>query len=212
MCKYCGTDKYRKIYVNHYGSIPKESNGRSYEIHHVDGNHSNNDPDNLIAVTLQEHYDIHYRQGDWAACHFMSIQRLASTPEEISTLSKKANSDRLNNGTHNFQTREDGTSYQQDRVESGEHHFIGGEIQRIRIENGTHHFLDSEYQKDVNRKRVENGTHNFLDGSIASETQQKLVENGNHHFLKLYTCDRCERTGKGPTFKRHHFDKCKSTK
>ena len=51
---------YRKIYEDHYGPIPKEENGRSYEIHHLDGNSNNNDPKNLIAVTLQEHYNIHY--------------------------------------------------------------------------------------------------------------------------------------------------------
>ena len=41
---------YRKIYEENFGPIPKEPNGRSYEIHHIDGNHSNNDPSNLIAV------------------------------------------------------------------------------------------------------------------------------------------------------------------
>ena len=64
MCIYCGTNKYRKIYESHNGPIPKEDNGRSYEIHHIDGNHFNNDPSNLKAVSIQEHYDIHYSQGD----------------------------------------------------------------------------------------------------------------------------------------------------
>ena len=68
MCIYCNTTNYRKIYENHYGPIPKEENGRSYEIHHLDGNHHNNDPKNLKAVRIQEHYDIHYSQGDWSAC------------------------------------------------------------------------------------------------------------------------------------------------
>jgi hypothetical protein len=56
---------YRKIYEKHFGSIPKEPSGRSYEIHHKDRDHVNNDPSNLIAVTLQEHYDLHYAQGDF---------------------------------------------------------------------------------------------------------------------------------------------------
>ena len=64
MCIYCGTNKYRKIYEHHHGLIPKEENGRTYEIHHIDGNHSNNNPSNLTAVTLQDHYDIHYSQQD----------------------------------------------------------------------------------------------------------------------------------------------------
>jgi hypothetical protein len=55
---------YRKIYEQNFGPIPKEPNGRTYEIHHIDGNHNNNDPTNLSAMTIQEHYDIHYSQGD----------------------------------------------------------------------------------------------------------------------------------------------------
>ena len=50
---------HRKIYERYNGSIPD-----GYEIHHIDGNHKNNDPKNLKAVTMQEHYNIHYQQGD----------------------------------------------------------------------------------------------------------------------------------------------------
>jgi len=42
MCIYCGTTKYRKIYEQHNGPIPK-----GMDIHHIDGNHANNDPNNL---------------------------------------------------------------------------------------------------------------------------------------------------------------------
>ena len=44
MCIYCGTDKYRKIYEQHHGPIPIDESGRTYDIHHIDGNHFNNDP------------------------------------------------------------------------------------------------------------------------------------------------------------------------
>jgi len=54
------TTNYRKIYEQYYGPIPRDEQGRSYEIHHIDGNHSNNDPTNLKCVSIQEHYDIHY--------------------------------------------------------------------------------------------------------------------------------------------------------
>jgi hypothetical protein len=54
---------YRKIYEKIKGPIPK-----GYEIHHIDGNHNNNDIDNLKCVSIQEHYEIHKKQGDWGAC------------------------------------------------------------------------------------------------------------------------------------------------
>lgn len=38
---------YRKIYENHFGPIPKDKDGRSYEIHHIDGNRKNNEISNL---------------------------------------------------------------------------------------------------------------------------------------------------------------------
>ena len=68
MCIYCATDNYRKIYETHYGPIPIDEEGRTFDIHHIDGNHSNNSPQNLKAVTIKEHYDIHYLQEDWSAC------------------------------------------------------------------------------------------------------------------------------------------------
>jgi len=78
------TKKHRKIYIENYGPIPD-----GYDIHHIDGNHSNNDPKNLKAVSLQEHYDIHYKQGDYAAAHRIA-QRMNMTKEEISKISSLA--------------------------------------------------------------------------------------------------------------------------
>jgi len=63
----------RKAWVELHGRpIPKDENGRSYEIHHIDGNPWNNSKENLVAVSIQEHYDIHERQGDWAACRLIA--------------------------------------------------------------------------------------------------------------------------------------------
>ena len=81
---------YRKIYINHYGQIPKDEFGRSYDIHHIDGNRSNNDPKNLIALSIKEHFDLHYAQGDYPACRLIAVRLLK--PHEKSkgkTLSKE---------------------------------------------------------------------------------------------------------------------------
>jgi hypothetical protein len=123
MCIYCGTTKYRKIYEHHYGSIPKEDNGRSYEIHHIDGNHTNNNPNNIIAVSLKEHYDIHYSQQDFGAC-FLLAQKMKLPYNQISELNRLQNLKRIEKGTHNLMRREDGTSHASDRVQNGTHHFL----------------------------------------------------------------------------------------
>jgi hypothetical protein len=59
----------RKVYKSTHKIIPKDSEGRSYEIHHIDGDHTNNDIDNLVAISLQEHYNTHLENGDLAAAH-----------------------------------------------------------------------------------------------------------------------------------------------
>jgi hypothetical protein len=115
MCIYCGTKNYRKIYETHYGLIPKDNDGRSYEIHHLDGDRNNNNPSNLKAVSIQEHYDIHFSQGDYGACLRMS-HRMNISPVEKSRLSRIIALNQVKNGVHPFQKRSDGTSYAKDRT------------------------------------------------------------------------------------------------
>jgi hypothetical protein len=90
---------YRKIYEQHYGPIPKDSDGRTYEIHHIDGDRNNNDPSNLLCISIQEHYDIHYQQGDWAACLVMA-GRMKISPQLKSELSRKAQLNLVEQGIH----------------------------------------------------------------------------------------------------------------
>lgn len=59
---------HRKVWITFNGNIPRDANNRAYEIHHIDGNHLNNDIDNLKCVTIEEHYKQHYDNGDWGAC------------------------------------------------------------------------------------------------------------------------------------------------
>lgn len=76
-------DHPRRIWMNIVGSIPKDEEGRSYEVHHIDGDRTNNDLTNLACISLQEHYDTHYKQGDWRACQSM-LRRLNLSKEEYS--------------------------------------------------------------------------------------------------------------------------------
>jgi hypothetical protein len=46
------------VYEKHYGPIPE-----GYQIHHIDGNHENDDPKNLMAVTPEEHARLHIESG-----------------------------------------------------------------------------------------------------------------------------------------------------
>lgn len=123
MCIYCGTTKYRKIYENHYGPIPKDEKGRSYHIHHIDGNRKNNTPSNLQALSVQDHYNVHLAQKDHAACLRLGAL-LELTAEEMSAHSKKCQLDRVKNGTHPWikgkAYKLDKTLYDFENIETGE--------------------------------------------------------------------------------------------
>jgi hypothetical protein len=131
---------YRKIYRDHYGPIPKDENGRTYEIHHIDGNDSNNHPNNLKAVSIREHYDIHRSQGDWAACQAISLT-YDITPEERSELSRNT---------------------QINLVNENRHHFLGGQVVNQQIADGKNALVGGDVQSKTNKKRIANGTHQFL--------------------------------------------------
>ena|ERR1035437_6898447 len=136
------------IYKRKFGIIPKDANGRSYEIHHIDGDHSNNHIDNLKAITIQEHYDIHLSQGDHGACYLIA-KRIRMSPEIISEHNRLASLKRVADGTHNFLGGEISKKITKERLENGTHNFLGGKLARKRVAEGTHNFLEM----------VKNGTH-----------------------------------------------------
>ncbi len=185
MCIYCGTNKYRKIYENHVGPIPKDEEGRTYEIHHIDGDKTNNTISNLQCVSIKEHYDIHYQQGDWAACYKIG-QRLRLSPEIISELIKRSNADRIENGTHHLL----GPKMNLEMMKRGIHpsqnikcRQLARQRELTNIQEGTHKFLDKSWQHQKCRKAVESGSHNFLGGEIQRKTSRRRVREGTHNLL-----------------------------
>lgn len=78
---------YRKIWEECFGEIPKDEFGRTFEIHHKDGNRANNNIDNLMCLSIKEHYDIHYNNGDYGAC-VMIAKRMNLPPNHISEIQK----------------------------------------------------------------------------------------------------------------------------
>lgn len=78
---------YKKIWEEHNGTIPIDKDGRPYEIHHKDGNNKNNKLENLQCLTIKEHYDIHYEQGDYGACVLIA-KRMLLPVDFISNIQK----------------------------------------------------------------------------------------------------------------------------
>jgi hypothetical protein len=173
---------YRKIYESYHGPIPYDETGRRYEIHHIDGNHNNNNISNLKLVTIQEHYEIHKAQGDWAACLIMS-ERMKISPEEKTILARAVQKRKVNAGTHHFLGGEISRKTQAKRVAEGTHNLLGGEVQgktsRRRVADGTHNLLGPEQ----NLKRIADGTHNLLKRADGSSQSSDRVKDGTHPWL-----------------------------
>lgn len=215
---------YRKIWTEHFGIIPEDKDGKSYEIHHIDGNNSNNDISNLKCVSIQEHYDIHYSQEDWGACYKI-MKRMSMTKEQISEIATKHNNKQVELGIHPWMTRPDGSSLSSDRVKDGSHNFLGGEIVKKtnekRLNDGTHKFLDKEWAAEKEYKKLENGTHPFIrinqerkEGKrknpfSGGDIQRKMIEEGTHPCIVKVQCPHCDKIGNKAPMYAWHFDKCR---
>jgi len=191
---------YRKIYEDHFGPIPIDESGRTFEIHHIDGDHSNNSPENLKAVTIQEHYDIHYAQGDWHACVLIGA-RMALSTKTISELNTKANLKRMTEGTHHFLDPEWQRSISKK---------YSKENQKKLLIEGRQSFQNSELQTKLCQRQIDRGTHVFLSGEIQKNTALQLLKEGRHHSQIILTCPHCGKMGSKNNMNRWHFDNCKS--
>jgi hypothetical protein len=114
---------YRRIWIQANGPIPKDEKGRSYEIHHINGNRADNRLQNLQCIPIEEHYKIHLQQGDYGAA-FRIAQRLDIPADIKSELMRKSNKLRLEKGTHSF-LRDDVRKKSQativDNIKQGKH-------------------------------------------------------------------------------------------
>ena len=173
MCIYCGTNKYRKIYENHVGPIPKDQNGRTYEIHHVDGNRKNNYPDNLIALSILEHYNIHYSQGDYNACLLIS-RSMTLTVEELSELARLGANKRILDGTHHFLNPE-----------------WKKEATQTKKERGTCLFTYDNPGKNPKNKK-------FGDDNVSRRPDVKGMISGENHYMHKDGYDKSKHNSKNP--------------
>ena len=137
---------HRRLYIKYHGPIPIDENGRSYEIHHIDGNHENNDIFNLMAISVKDHYEIHKNNGDYRACALIA-KKMKLSHDELSELNGRIARESVSNGTH---------------------HWLGGKIQtelaNERVKNKVHH-LQKDSPNNVNKLWVcefcgQNGTTN----------------------------------------------------
>lgn len=203
---------YRKLWEQANGPIPKDDLGRSYEIHHIDGNRDNNSLENFMCIPIEEHYNIHYEQGDWGACMAISF-RMQKSPEEFSKmqsiLATAFTKQKVENGTHNFlkQNRKDriGNEFTSEsatvlaKKRSKENKLPA----QISAKNGTHHWQTSEHSKRIaeSNKKFRNTVtvtdkmgHNQRINKEIFESQ-KVGETKNWDFVGVASLEAKKRRG-----------------
>jgi hypothetical protein len=114
---------YRKIWEKANGPIPDD-----YEIHHIDGNRSNNNLSNLMLVSIEEHLEIHRSQGDVGAVQAILIRMSDYDSEEVSRLASITQKKLINEGNHNFQKidrKQVSKKTMEERLTSGNPAFLG---------------------------------------------------------------------------------------
>lgn len=223
---------YRKIWEDSNGPIPYDAEGRRMEIHHNDGNRKNNSLDNLKLVTIQEHYDIHYAQGDWAACQSIA-NRMKISPEEKSKLCSKLANKRVQEGTHHFQDPEfiKADSMRKSITRRGKNHPLYGKkmpksttdkqsaSHKKLVQQGIHHLQQDSHRnhmRDVSLTKIREGTHPFLQEETRNkikETHTILLKEKKHPFNSINRvdpnktkvwCEVCNKETTLPAFKRFH--------
>lgn len=185
---------YHKIWRLHHGEIPLDEDGRRMEIHHIDGNHENNSIENLMLLTIKEHYHIHEQQGDVGACVAI-LMRMNVSPEDRRKLAVQSNQ-----------------RYPHIARNGGKASYAS------QMKNGTHLFHQPNYQSNLAKKRTSEGTFHFQRRTDGTSFAMDQVKNGTNTFASSrnpnntkISCLNCKKEVNLPIFYRNHFDNCKGS-
>lgn len=169
---------YRRIYEQTYGPIPA-----GHDIHHKDGDPFNNDPSNLIALTPEEHYNIHLQQGDYRSASMIAKRiHYALSSEQLSEIARLSVLEQIKNGKHNLSN----PILRQQYVDK-------------QMQEGTHPFLRSDIQSN-----------NGIKGAAASRAKRTTRFLSDNPNSKLKTCEHCGKEVTAPVYGKCHGVKCKS--
>jgi hypothetical protein len=185
-------------------------------VHHLDGNPFNNSPENLIALTAKEHYDIHFEQGDYAACILLS-KSANITSDELSNVQRLHGLKCVDRGIGFHSASFDRRTHLENiwkLYRPGRKPVTDGElIFKLKTDKDVELFLNENptWRKGVpeKTKRGLSMSNKRLTSEEAKKISKDRIDQGTHNFLTSYVCPHCNKSGKGPMMKRWHFDNCK---
>lgn len=188
---------HRKIWEEANGPIPKDVFGRSYHIHHLDGDIENNDISNLLCLSAKDHYLLHKSKGDFGAAFMLLNEHLNISPEERSEIISKSNVERWK-------------SYSDDKRK---------EIINKNRNSNISTWSSKELRANLSSKakeRIKNRTEAQI--KQESENKSRSIKNAwntdsfkaqRAHMSTKVVCPHCGKEGQKAAMSRYHFDRCK---
>lgn len=98
---------HRKIWIQVNGPIPVDAQGRTFEIHHINGDHFDNRLENLQCLSIMDHYKVHLLQADFQAAAAIA-QRMGIEVETQANLNRLSGLEAVENkrGIHGLSSEE----------------------------------------------------------------------------------------------------------
>ena len=166
---------YRKLYKEFYGEIPKDENGRSFEIHHKDGNSHNNSKENLMALSIQDHFNVHFEQGDFGAC--IKIATKMKLPAgDLSKIVSMSDRNQIIAGTHIFLT----PAFKESR--STHSSALANELLSL----GRHNFQNPKIMEKAKQSRERTNNDKLKNGIHHLQAKGKNHPSYDHTVYKFY--------------------------
>ena len=188
---------HRKIWEDANGPIPLDEFGRSYHIHHIDGDPTNNELSNLLCLSPNDHFELHRSQCDYGAVFLLMSNHLSLSAEERSDIISKANSNRWKN----YSDVERKSIINKNRNSNKS----TWSSEKLRRETGIK-ISESHAARTKEQKEQESL---LRSSSIKSAWKSSSFDAQREHMSTKVVCPHCGKEGQKAAMSRYHFDRCK---
>ena len=203
---------HRRAWKRHYGRFPR----CGYHLHHVDGDSNNNSVSNLVELTPQQHFEVHYHQQDWYACIKLSSAAKV-TPELLADIQRRHGrrcfEKKLGIHDPSFDKAANTKRMWKENPPGRKPVTNGIATIKLRTEEDVRAFLETntEWRKGLppSSKIGLRLSKRRIDTEEAKELAATRLARGTHNFTQPLICPHCNTQGKGSVMNRWHFNNCK---
>lgn len=222
---------YRKLWIKHNGPIPVDEQGRSYEIHHIDGNRKNNILENLLCLSIEDHYKLHYDRGEYFAANLIAqrMEKPAKPIQKWDISDERRAAMRESKLGEKNPMKDPAVRQKVSEALKGRKKSLEAEAKRIESRKGFKHSEESkqkiraalkgkaktdEHKKQMSKSKIgHKRSQESINKQIEKTKGRPLSEEAKQKMRKpknKLTCPHCFQTGGNSQMKRWHFENCKT--